>query len=84
LKLTVLTSQTSAILSQQAWNNNAWHPVVFLSKAQNLVECNYEIHDTEMLAIIRDLEEWQHYLEGAQHSIKIWTDHKNLEYFRVS
>jgi hypothetical protein len=25
------------------------------------VERNYEIHDTEMLAIIRGLEEWRHY-----------------------
>jgi hypothetical protein len=50
----------------------------------NPVEHNYEIHDTEMLAIIQGLEEWRHYLEGARHPIKIWTDHKNLEYFQVA
>ena len=33
-----------------------------------------------MLAIIRALEEWRHFLEGAEHQFKIWTDHKNLEY----
>jgi hypothetical protein len=43
---------TSALLSQQQVDNNAWHPVAFLSKALNPVERNYEIHDTEMLAII--------------------------------
>jgi hypothetical protein len=48
------------------------------------VERNYEIHGTEMLAIIRGLEEWRHYLEGTRHPIEIWTDHKNLEYFRVA
>jgi hypothetical protein len=48
------------------------------------VEQNYKIHDTEMLAIIRGLEEWRHYLEGAKHPVEIWTDHKNLEYFRVA
>jgi hypothetical protein len=37
-----------------------------------------------MLAIIRGLEEWRHYLEGARHPIEIWTDHKNVEYFRVA
>jgi hypothetical protein len=37
-----------------------------------------------MLAIIRGLEEWRHYLEGARHPVEIWTDHKNLEYFRVA
>jgi len=41
----------------------------------------YEIHDKEMLAIICTLEEWRHFLEGAQHPVEIWTDHKNLEYF---
>ena len=34
-----------------------------------------------MLAIIRALEEWRHFLEGAEHKFDIWTDHKNLEYF---
>jgi hypothetical protein len=72
---------TSAVLSQQQVDDNAWHPIVFLSKTLNPVERNYEIHNTEMLAIIRGLEEWRHYLEGARHPVEIWTDHKNLEYF---
>jgi len=42
---------------------------------------NYEIHDKEMLAIIRGLENWRHLLEGTQFKFEIWTDHKNLEYF---
>jgi hypothetical protein len=37
-----------------------------------------------MLAIIRGLEEWRHYLEGARHLVEIWTNHKTLEYFRVA
>ena len=28
------------------------------------------------------MEEWRHFLEGAEHQFKVWTDHKNLEYFR--
>jgi hypothetical protein len=75
---------TGAVLLQQQVDNNVWHPVTFLSKALNPVERNYEIHDTEMLAIIQGLEEWRHYLEGARHLVEIWTDHKNLEYFRVA
>jgi hypothetical protein len=74
---------TGAVLSQQSVDNNAWHPVAFLSKALNPVKRNYEIHDTEMLAIMRGLEEWRHYLEGERHPVEIWTNHKNLEYFRV-
>jgi hypothetical protein len=43
---------TGAVLSQQSVDDNAWHPIAFLSKVLNPVEHNYEIHDTEMLAII--------------------------------
>jgi len=34
-----------------------WHPVVFYSKSLSSMEWNYEIHDKEILAIIRVLEE---------------------------
>jgi hypothetical protein len=71
---------TGAVLSQQSADEK-WHPVAFLSKSLSPVERNYEIHDKEMLAIIRAMEEWRHFLEGAEHKFEVWTDHKNLEYF---
>jgi len=37
-----------------------------------------------MLTIIHVLEEWRHFLEEAQHLVKIWMDHKNLEYFMTA
>ena len=58
-----------------------WHPVAFYSKFLSSVEWNYKIHDKKMLAIICVLEEWRHFLKEATHSVEIWTDHKNLEYF---
>ena len=58
-----------------------WRLVAFLSKSLNEMERNYEIHDKEMLAIIRGLANWKHLLEGTHFKFKIWTDHKNLEYF---
>jgi len=61
-----------------------WRPVAFISKSLNAMEQNYEIHDKEMLAVIRCLEVWRHYLEGAKLKFKIWTDHKNLQYFMTS
>jgi hypothetical protein len=73
---------TGAVLSQQSPNDGKWHPVAFLSKSLSAVERNYEIHDKEMLAIIRAMEEWRHFLEGAEHPFEVRTDHKNLEYFR--
>src|SRR6201995_4756021 len=72
---------TGAVLSQLSLDDDKWHPAAFFSKALSPVECNYEIHDKEMLAIIRALEKWRHFLEGAVHPVDIQTDHKNLKYF---
>jgi len=68
------------VLSMEC-EDGLWRPVVFLSKLLNEMERNYEIHDKEMLVIIRGLEAWRHLLEGARSKFEIWTDHKNLEYF---
>ncbi|KAK1912987.1 hypothetical protein P3342_004923 [Pyrenophora teres f. teres] len=46
----------------------------------NAHECNYEIHDKELLAVVRCLEEWDAELRSVK-SFKVITDHKNLEYF---
>jgi hypothetical protein len=75
---------TGAILSQQSMEDEKWHPVAFLSKSLDTVQRNYEIYDKEMLAIIRALTEWRHFLEGTRHKFEIWTDHKNLEYFMTA
>jgi len=75
---------TGAVLSQVSAEDEKWHPVTFLSKSLSPIERNYEIHDKEMLAIIQALLEWWHFVEGAEHSCEIWTDHKNLEYFMTA
>ena len=71
---------TEEVLSME-YKDKLWRPVAFLSKSLNKTERNYEIHDKEILVIIRGLESWKHLLEGAQSKFEIWTDHKNLEYF---
>jgi len=75
---------SGAVLSQQLPREEKWHPVAFYSKSLSPVKWNYEIHDKEMLTIIRTLEEWRYFLEGAQYPVEIWTDHKNLEYFMTA
>lgn len=70
-----------AVLTQLE-EDNKWHPVAYVSKSLTDAERNYDIHDKELKAIIGSLEAWRHYLEGTQHQIKIWTDHRNLEYFQ--
>ena len=45
--------------------NERWRLVAYISKSLSNTEKNYEIHDKEMLAVIRCLEAWRHFLEGA-------------------
>jgi len=44
-------------------------------------EQNYKIHNKKILAVVRCLEAWRHFLEGMTTKFEIWTDHKKLEYF---
>ena len=68
---------TEEVLSTEC-EDRKWRLVAFISKSLNAMERNYEIYDKKMLAVIRCLEAWRHYLEGAKLKIEIWTDHKNL------
>ena len=71
---------TEGVLSMEC-KDKLWRPVAFLSKSLNKTERNYEIHNKEMLAIIRGLKAWRYLLERTQFKFEICTDHKNLEYF---
>ena len=68
------------ILSQKV--DDKWRPVAYMSQALSETERNYEIYDKEMLAIMKGLAEWRQYLMGVKHKFEIWTDHRNLQYFR--
>jgi dUTP pyrophosphatase len=57
------------------------HLVAFHSRKFSPAECNYDIHDKEMLAIIEALKSWCHYCLGANNTIEILIDHQNLRYF---
>lgn len=74
---------SSGILSQQD-DEGVLHPVAFFSRKLVAAECNYEIYDKELLAIIRCLENWRPDLEGTDIPVQVLTDHKNLEYFMTT
>jgi len=61
---------TEGVLSVKG-EDGRWRPVAFIFKSLNNTERNYEIHDKEMLAVIRCLEAWRHFLEGARTKFKI-------------
>ena len=72
---------SGAVLQQQD-SNGDWHPCAYLSKSFNDMEHNYDIWDRELLAVIRALTKWWHYLQGSLHTVTLLSDHQNLAYFR--
>jgi len=47
-------------------------------------ECNYEIHDKELLGIVQAFHEWKRYTRGSPKPIRVLTDHKNLVTFMTT
>jgi hypothetical protein len=73
----------AGVLSQKDVKGE-WHPVSFFSKTMAPAELNYEVHDKEMLAIVRSLSHWRAELQGSPQRLRILTDHKALEYFMTT
>ena len=70
-----------SILSQPG-DDEKLHLVAFHSRKFDAAEINYEIHDKELLAIVDSFTQWRHFLEGSSHKITVFSDHKNLSYFK--
>lgn len=87
-KKTILETDASdwasgGVLSQYD-DKGILRPVAYFSAKHSATECNYEIYDKELLAIIKCLEEWRPELQGTRDAFEILTDHKNLEYFTTT
>jgi len=80
IKLDASKYASGAVLTQLDTNGER-HPIAFISKTFSPTKRNYKIYDRELLAIIRALEEWQHYIQGSPHSTVVLSDHKNLTYY---
>ncbi|CEL53421.1 Retrotransposable element Tf2 155 kDa protein type 1 OS=Schizosaccharomyces pombe (strain 972 / ATCC 24843) GN=Tf2-1 PE=4 SV=1 [Rhizoctonia solani AG-1 IB] len=72
-----------SVLSQRQ-EDGRLHPIGYLSESFKGAEQNYDTHDKELLAIIRSFEHWRIYLEGTILPITVFTDHRNLEYWKES
>ena len=73
-----------AVLSQRSGTPPKLRPCAFFSKKLIPAEQNYDVEDRELLAVIKALKAWRHWLEGAKHPFLIWTDHCYLEYMRAT
>ena len=70
---------TGGVLSQ--YNNDGMlRPCYFFSRKNSPAECNYGIHDKELLAIINYLKEWESELISIP-KFTILTNYRNLRYF---
>ena len=74
----------SAGVLMQPDSESCWRPVAYFSSKMSPAECNYEIYDKELLAIVRALETWRPELEGTDTPVEVVSDHRNLEYFMSS
>lgn len=71
-----------AVLSQMV--DEQLRLIAFLSRKMILAECNYEIYDKELLAIVRAFEEWRYELAGSKDSIEVVTDYQSLQHFMTT
>jgi RNase H-like domain found in reverse transcriptase/Reverse transcriptase (RNA-dependent DNA polymerase)/Integrase zinc binding domain len=72
---------TGAILFQRT-PDGLPHPISYYSHALTPAERGYDVHDRELLAVMLGLRRWHHILLGARYPVKVYTDHKNLQYYR--
>jgi RNase H-like domain found in reverse transcriptase len=81
--LEVDTSQytTGAILYQPN-DKGRLCPVGYHSHTLNPAERGYNVHDCELLAVMRGLCQWRHLLLLLPFTTTVITDHANLQYYR--
>jgi RNase H-like domain found in reverse transcriptase len=68
---------TGGILSQMDTNRDR-HPCAYFSKSLTKEQRNYDTGDRELLAIIRALKEWRHYIQESGHTTIVLSDHDNI------
>ena len=73
----------SGILSQQD-EDGKWKPIAYRSKTMKPAECNYDVHDKELLAIVQALKERMRYLKGSGQHFRVVRDHQNLIRFTTT
>ena len=71
----------AGIVSQK-FEDGKIHPVRFVSRKLTPAELNFDVYDKEMSGIVFSLRKYCHYLQGAEHKTRIFSDHQNLTYFQ--
>ncbi len=82
LKMNFLNYVNDEVLSQYD-DEDILHSMIFYSKNMISAECNYKIHDKELLTIIWCLKHWCFELKCTDILIKIFINYLNLKYFMI-
>src|SRR5258708_20051838 len=85
------TYRIGAVLSQEQGKGDTpsdkkgkpkLHPVAYYSATFTPTERNYDIYKRELLAVMKALAHWRHYLGWTKYPFTILTDHANLQYWK--
>jgi RNase H-like domain found in reverse transcriptase len=74
--------QEGGIMDQSTNQKPRLHPVAYYSATFTETECNYDIYERELLAIIKAITHWQPYLIWTKEPFTILTDHTNLLHWK--
>ncbi len=59
------------------------HPIGYYLATLNEAQWNYDIYNLELLAIVMALKNWRPLLAGSPHKIIIYSNHLNLQYWKM-
>jgi RNase H-like domain found in reverse transcriptase len=67
---------------QQEDKEGHLYPIAFMSCTFDSTQCNWDVADCELFAIVEAFHTWRAYLAGLAHKVTVHTDHRNLQYFK--
>jgi len=79
---TAASDIASAGILSQPRSDGLLHPIAFISKKHTPAECNYDIYDKELMAVVRAFEEQRAYL--VERTVTVRSDHQNLRYLTTT
>ena len=80
IEIDINMSALDLVLSQPD-EKKRLYPIIFYSKKFTASKLNYDIYDKKLLVIVNNFKIWRIYLEELKHTIKVYTDYKNLKSF---
>jgi hypothetical protein len=81
MEVDALAFATGRVILQKQTSDGLHHSIAFRLESLSEPERNYEINDRKLLAIVRGLKDWRHYLMGLPEPFTIAIDHCNLKYW---